>query len=87
MPPTIPEIKNAFDVKRVTLTSRYSKGNTRLLSFEAILKKHLLKKEMQVALENTSAHRIAEASPHDEVWGIGLNAFDPPVGPPSLWLG
>ena len=28
-------------------------------------------KEMGVALESTGAHRIAEASPHDKVWGIG----------------
>ena len=33
--------------------------------------------EMRVALENTGTRRIAEASPHDKVWGIGLIASDP----------
>ena len=33
--------------------------------------------EMRVALENTGAHRLAKASLHDNVWGIGLNACDP----------
>ena len=27
--------------------------------------------EMRDALKTTGAHRIAEASPHEKVWGIG----------------
>ena len=42
---------------------------------------------MRVALENTSARRIAEASPHDKVWGIGLIASDPRVASPISWCG
>ena len=31
---------------------------------------------MRVALENSGARRIAEDSPHDKVWDIGLIASD-----------
>ena len=40
---------------------------------------------MRVALENTGARRIAEASPHDKVWGIGLIASDPRAASPTPW--
>ena len=42
---------------------------------------------MRVALENTGARRIAEASPHDKVWGIGLIASDPRTASPTSWCG
>ena len=41
--------------------------------------------EMRVALENTGARRIAEASPHDKVWGIGLIASNPRAASPISW--
>ena len=40
---------------------------------------------MRVALENTGTRRIAEASPHDKVWGIGLIASDPCAASPTSW--
>ena len=43
--------------------------------------------EMRVALESTGARRIAEASPHNEVWDIGLIASDPRAASPTLWCG
>ena len=39
--------------------------------------------EMRVALEHTGARRIAEASPHDKVWGIDLDASDPRAASPT----
>ena len=42
---------------------------------------------MRVALENTGARRISEASPHDNVWDIGLTASDPRAASPILWWG
>ena len=41
--------------------------------------------EMRVALENTGARRIAEASPHGKVWGIGLISSHPRAASPILW--
>ena len=43
--------------------------------------------EMRVALENTGNRRIAEASPHDKVWGIGLMASDLRAAFPTSWCG
>ena len=42
---------------------------------------------MRVALKNTGARRIAEASPQDKVWGIGLTASDPRAASPISWCG
>ena len=42
---------------------------------------------MRLALENTGNRRLAEASPHDNVWGIGLSAFNPRAASPASWLG
>ena len=42
---------------------------------------------MRIALENTGARRVAEASPHDQVWGIGLTASDPRAAFPTSWCG
>ena len=42
---------------------------------------------MRIALESTGARRIAEASPHDKVWGIGLIASDPRAASPTSWCG
>ena len=39
------------------------------------------------ALDYTGARRIAEASPHNKVWGIGLTAFDPRAASPTSWCG
>ena len=42
---------------------------------------------MHVALENTDTRRIAEASPHDKVWGIGMTAFYLRAASPTSWCG
>ena len=40
--------------------------------------------EMRVALETTGTRRIAEVSPHNKVWGIGLNALTRVLPPPYI---
>ena len=67
-PPTILERKNASSVRFVTLTPHYGKTNAKLLY------KFSQNEEIRVVLQDTGARRITEVSPHDEVWGIGLNA-------------
>ena len=44
-------------------------------------------KEMYIALKNTAVRRFAEASPHDKVWGIDMNACDPRIISPTSWCG
>ena len=43
--------------------------------------------EMQLALTQTGDRRLAEASPHDALWGIGLSARDPTASCPDSWCG
>ena len=43
--------------------------------------------EMRLALIRTGDRRLAKASPHDNLWGIGLSACDPRVSSPDSWCG
>ena len=43
--------------------------------------------EMRLALIQTGDRRLAEASPHDTLWGIGLSARDPRASFPASWRG
>ena len=43
--------------------------------------------EMHLALIGTGDRRLAEASPHDNLWGIGLSARDPRASCPDSWWG
>ena len=40
---------------------------------------------MRLALTQTGDRRLAEASPHDNLWGIGLSACDPRASSPDSW--
>ena len=42
---------------------------------------------MRFALLQTGDRRLAEASPHDNLWGIGLSACDPRASSPDSWCG
>ena len=41
--------------------------------------------EMRLALIRTGDRLLAEASPHDNLWGIGLSACDPRASSPDSW--
>ena len=43
--------------------------------------------EMPLALIQTDDRRLAEASPHDSLWGIGLSARNPRASSPDSWCG
>ena len=43
--------------------------------------------EMRLALIQTGDHRLAEASPDDTLWRIGLRARDPRASSPDSWCG
>ena len=40
---------------------------------------------MRTALLNTGNRRLAQASPHNDVWGIGLRASDRAASSPAAW--
>ena len=42
---------------------------------------------MRLALNRTGDRRLDEASPHDNLWGIGLSACDPRASSPDSWYG
>ena len=43
--------------------------------------------ERRLALIQTGDRRLAEARPHDTLWGIGLSARDPRASSPDSWCG
>ena len=43
--------------------------------------------EIHFALIQTNDRRLAEASPHNNLWGIGLSACDPRTSSPDSWSG
>ena len=43
--------------------------------------------EMRLTLIQTGDRRLAEASPHDTLWGIGLSAREPRASSPDSWCG
>ena len=45
------------------------------------------KDEIRFALGHTGDRRLAEASPHDTLWGIGLSASDSSASSPDSWCG
>ena len=51
------------------------------------LEKFSQNEEMRLALIQTGDRRLAEASPHDSLWGIGLSARDPRAPSPDSWCG
>ena len=42
---------------------------------------------MRLALVQTDDRRLAEPSPHDTLWVLGLSARDPRASPPDSWCG
>ena len=87
MPQTTLENKNVSGVKCVTLTLHYGQDECEAIVLRGNIAKFSQNEEMHVALENTGTRRIAEASPHDKVWGIGLIASDPRAASPTSWCG
>jgi len=59
--------------------------------FEIVKKGNLLKfeqnKDLKTFLLNTNDRIIVEASPYDNIWGIGMSVNDENVNNPSNWKG
>ena len=55
--------------------------------FDGNLAKFSQNENMRRALLHTSQRRLAEASPHDTLWGIGLRACDHHASSTDTWRG
>ena len=89
------EIMNAKDPARHKYLGRRVKGFikdkweavAKDIVFKANLAKFSQNKKLKETLINTKDSVIAEASPYDTIWGIGLKASDPRAKDRTKWRG
>ena len=74
---TASESKNASVVKCVTLTPSSGSKNAKIQPSEATWQNSPKTRKCAWPSCTLCPHRLAEASPHDKLWGIGLSARDP----------
>ena len=55
--------------------------------FRGLFAKFYQNPELRDQLVQTYPTQIVEASPDDEIWGIGLSSDDPRAQDPTQWLG
>ena len=60
---------------------------SRAIVLRGTLAKFRQDEELRKLLLATKGTRIAEASPYDDLWGIGLSQDDPRARDPSAWIG
>ena len=63
------------------------KANRKYITLVGFYEKFLQNPAMCQHLLNAGDRLLAEASPRDTIWGIGLRADDPDAATPSTWLG
>ena len=59
----------------------------KVVAFEGLVAKFSQNPELKEILLSTKGSLIAECSPYDKIWGIGMNVNDPAVQIPSKWKG
>ena len=57
------------------------------IAFRGKLAKFSQNENLRLALLHTGERRLAEASPYDNIWGIGLRTSDPRASSPHTWRG
>ena len=57
------------------------------IAFRGILARFSQNENLRLALLHTGERRLAEASPYDNIWGIGLRASDYRASSPHTWHG
>lgn len=57
------------------------------VAYRAVYLKTMAHPEVARRLKETGSATLAEASPRDRIWGIGLSAKDPKASDPSKWRG
>ena len=57
------------------------------IAFRGNLAKLSQNENLRLALLHTGERRLAEASPYDNIWGIGLRASDYRASSPHTWRG
>ena len=63
------------------------KANRKYITLVGLYEKFLQDPAMRQHLLSSGDRLLAEASPRDTIWGIGLRADDPDAATPSTWLG
>jgi ribA/ribD-fused uncharacterized protein len=61
--------------------------NREAIMLEALLIKIEQHEDVKTFLRNTGDSIIAEASPRDKIWGIGVTSKNPQATVPSMWKG
>ena len=74
---TIPESKNASTVMYVTSITISGSKNAKIQPSEATWQNSPRTRKCSRTSCTLCPRRLAEASPHDKLWGIGLSACDP----------
>ena len=82
-----PESKNASAVTYVFLTPSFGAPNANTWYYTAILRNSPKTRKCALPFIQTGDHRLAQASPHDTLWGIGLSAHDPRASSSDSWCG
>ena len=85
--PKTPENKNTSAVKCVTLTPSSGNPNAKTLSSMATLQNFPKTRRCTLPLSKPATAASDEASPHDNLWGIGLSACNPRASCPDFWCG
>ncbi len=88
-------IMKTVDPKQIKSFGRMVRGfdsntwdkNKERIVYEANLAKFSQNEELKSALLSTADKLIVEASPYDNIWGIGLDESDERVLDDSRWLG
>ena len=57
------------------------------IAFRGNMAKFSQNEDLRLTLSHTCEHRLAEASPYDNIWGIGLRASDYRASSPHTWRG
>lgn len=82
-----PEQHKAFGRQVKGFDEAYWRERARHIAYLGNLAKFSQSYDLTFDLLNTGVHPIAEASPSDKLWGIGLNANDPRAQHSDQWQG
>ena len=83
---------NPAELKRLgRLIKNFDSTTWNTMKYEIVFRGNMLKfsqnKELAKKLKDTSNAILVEASPYDNIWGIGISEFSDNINEPELWPG